>query len=1029
MTRPFLEFREEAKDEAAQRFVDWLGAHTIDSARGMQEQEALDDPSDRLWLGRLAPDAIAAASGRDARLERLEPCEVGFRLLPKHQGPWDMKLTVELRLWRKEKDKSWHKIALPAKTIDIHAMPGASRRYAQHELTSHLREASGCIGFSAEFQCGSSTDWRGREVVSITLVNTSDKDGCKPFDSRFYELVVHLNGVETDPFELEALEESFRFDRLVPGYGINCGIRHDQGQFTTIDTPSFDRARPDFWGADTDAPDLHFASVARDPLSPAHVLLNAHTEWGARHWGSLALDQRAKAEEWGEEMRAAAETAAKAFHEENSRIRRGVDVLAFDKQLARAFCLMNEAMVIVGERKGYLEWRPFQFGFLLSNLVSLVDDAEEDIADIVWFATGGGKTETYLGLLVTAAFYDRLRGKTAGITAWSRFPLRLLSLQQMQRFADVMAAAELVRRYHRVEGSAYSVGFLVGDDSTPNKWRRRDQDKSSRYDPDDKSLVERFRMLQACPFCGNPALKMAFNTGRWTYEHRCGAEGCEWPEKALPFHIVDEEVYRFLPTVVVGTLDKAAMIGLQQAMRGFVAAPRGVCPKAGHGFTYNPSGTSPCGCLVPDCVEQPKPLPFSKEMFAPTFRLQDELHLLRDSLGAVDGHYEAALDGLQKELTGRRAKILASSATLSGYEKQSEVLYRRRARVFPQPSPTPREGFWSRPSKKRMRRFVALAPRGATIEFAVDRLMSELQIGVRRLWREPAAVCQELGIDERFADFLLEQYGTTVVYGNTLRDLDAVSRSATTQLVGVEGKVRSVTLTGRVQFDQISGILDDLQKLDAKRPFEERIHLITASSMMSHGVDVDRLNIMIVLGLPLTTAEFIQATARVGRRWPALVLVVHKMGRERDAGVYRLFEKFVEQGDRFVEPIPITKRSRRVLHRTIPGIEGARLLHVHAAAARERFTTVGHLRQKIARGEFVGEREAEAIISYLDFDDTTEAEHQADVRNALELYGERVQRPTTEGKDWFVKVWPKNRQPMMSLRDVEDQVPVYLRRD
>jgi len=300
---------------------------------------------------------------------------------------------------------------------------------------------------------------------------------------------------------------------------------------------------------------------------------------------------------------------------------------------------------------------------------------------------------------------------------------------------------------------------------------------------------------------------------------------------------------------------------------------------------------------------------------------------------------------------------------------------------------------------------------------------------VRKLWRAPADICAELSIDVRFADFLLEQYGTNVIYGNTLRDLDAVSRSATTQLVGVEGPVRSVSLTGRTLFENISGILDDLQKHDATRPFEERIHLITASSMMSHGVDVDRLNVMIVLGLPLTTAEFIQATARVGRKWPSIVLVVHKMGRERDASVYRLFEKFVEQGDRFVEPIPITKRSRRVLRRTIPGLEGARLLHIHAPAAPDRFTTVAHLRQRIAAKQFSPDTEGEALNTYLTFDEVTEEDHRRDVQQDLSLYTERVLRPTTEAKDWYVKVWPKNRQPMMSLRDVEEQVPVHLRRD
>jgi hypothetical protein len=252
--------------------------------------------------------------------------------------------------------------------------------------------------------------------------------------------------------------------------------------------------RPLFWGAETDTPALDFESLARDPLPAARQLVNVHAEWGAVHWDRRALSERAQAEGWAPEMTGAAMAAADEFDVEQRRIATGLDLLSRDERLGQAFRHMNEAMAIVGDRKGYAGWRPFQFGFLLANIASLVDKSKEpNVVDIVWFATGGGKTETYLGLLVTAAFYDRLSRKLAGITAWSRFPLRLLSLQQMQRFADAMAAAEIVRRRHEIKGAAFSVG-------SPNKWRRRDQERTARYDPDDKALVERFRMLQACPF-------------------------------------------------------------------------------------------------------------------------------------------------------------------------------------------------------------------------------------------------------------------------------------------------------------------------------------------------------------------------------------------------------------------------------------------------------------------------------------------------------------------------------------------------
>jgi hypothetical protein len=600
----------------------------------------------------------------------------------------------------------------------------------------------------------------------------------------------------------------------------------------------------------------------------------------------------------------------------------------------------------------------------------------------------------------------------------------------MQRFADAMAAAEIVRRRHDIPGHAFSVGFLVGDGATPNRVRRPEQDEKTRYDPDDANFPKRFRMLQRCPFCNNTDLKMKFDTANWTLQHRCGAATCPWPEKALPFFIVDEELFRFLPTVIVGTLDKAALIGWQQAMRGIFAAPRGCCSRPGHGFTYNPSGRSPTGCLVPDCKEAVDPLPWDAKLFGPTFRLQDELHLLRDSLGAVDGHYEAALDGIQQAVTGCTPKILASSATLSGYQKQCDVLYRRPARVFPQPGPSPHDGFWSVPTNSLMRDYVAIAPRGATIEFAVDRLLTELQIAVRRLAKEPEAVCAAIGVDARFSDFLISQYATTVVYGNTLRDLDAVTRSSRTQLVGEDGPitpVNMVSLTGRTQFEDVAQTLDALQTHDEIKPFDDRIHVITASSMMSHGVDVDRLNVMIVLGLPLTTAEFIQATSRVGRRWPALVLVVHKMGRERDASIFRSFEKFVEQGDRFVEPIPITKRSRRVLEKTLPGLEMSRLLHVHAPAFEGRFTTVQAVRHSLQVGEIVVAQEKEALVEYLHLDPIAEEEHIADIEDALDRYFDRMSTPGRRVTEWFGSVWTK--KPMTSLRDVEEPVPVHLKRD
>lgn len=406
-------------------------------------------------------------------------------------------------------------------------------------------------------------------------------------------------------------------------------------------------------------------------------------------------------------------------------------------------------------------------------------------------------------------------------------------------------------------------------------------------------------------------------------------------------------------------------------------------------------------------------------LYGPSFRLQDELHLLRDSLGAVDSHYEALYDALQQELCGRKPKILASSATLTGYEKQVDVLYRRVARVFPVPPPRAGGGFWTADSSSLMRRFVAIAPRGVTIEYTVDRLLTELQIAVRDLARDPVATCAEIGIDTKFSADLLSSYGTNVVYGNTLRDLDAVVRSMETQVL-VPGAINTASLTGKTDFSDVREILERLQNPEAS--FDERLHIVSASSMMSHGVDVDRLNVMVMLGIPLSAAEFIQATARVGRRFPGIMFVVHKIGRERDAGIFRSFRQFIEQGDRFVEPIPVTRRSRRVLDRTVAGLELARLLVIHEASSGTALTTLRTFKEYVAAGKFDVGMELDALIGTLGLESELDEPLKKDLKTWFDELRHNILVPPNDAR--FPSDLSPSGPPMLSLRDVEKQVPV-----
>lgn len=1006
-------------DTAREKFVDWLARRMTLAGRGDCDDVLKVEPSGKYWLGRLQSAEAVAESDWGDRGERLEPCAFGIKVKPRGAGPWRFRVVTSFRVWLWDKSaKIWKKtgpvcvgfaIEVPVR-IGIH-------RYGEREIASALASVTGRDGLAARIDVEVDTGQSGDHELSVSLVNCSPKEHPDFKDTRLYQCELRVEDLDTLPFMLEALEDSFRYDRRIEAYGINCGVRTESGAIVTEDAVTVDRRRPRYWSVDDPMPTMRFADLAVDPIGPAEALLSALRSWGAANWAATALEHRAETEGWSTEMREQAARAAEEFEHECERLAKGIELLKSDEALFRAFTGMNRAMSFSARGK-YDSWRPFQLGFLLANLSSVVDkEREPDVVDVVWFATGGGKTETYLGLLVTAALYDRMTGKASGITAWSRFPLRMLSLQQTQRFADAIASAEMVRREMGLGGDGFSLGFFVGQGATPN--RIPENPKPGEPDPDDDQMPARYQVLEYCPFCHERSITMEFDRRTWRLEHRCGNSACVANGDALPIYVVDEEIYRFLPTVVVGTLDKAASIALQASMRGMVGAPLGVCSKEGHGYTYAPRSSRPSGCLVPGCRGTRQPLPMEEDRYGPSFRLQDELHLLRDSLGAVDSHYEALYDALQDELCGRKPKILASSATLTGYEKQVNVLYRRAARVFPVPPPRTGGGFWTADSESLMRRFVAIAPRGVTIEYTVDRLLTELQIAVRDLARDPVSTCAEIGIDPQFSAELLSLYGTNVVYGNTLRDLEAVMRSMETQVL-VPGAINTASLTGKTDFSEVRKILERLQSPEDS--FEERLHIVSASSMMSHGVDVDRLNVMVMLGIPLSAAEFIQTTARVGRRFPGLVFVVHKIGRERDAGVFRSFRQFVEQGDRFVEPIPVTRRSRRVLDRTVAGLELARLLVIHEASSGTALTTSRAFKDYVSSGKFDVDVELNALIEALGLQSELDEPLRKDLRVWFDELRHNILVPPNDAR--FPSDLSPSGPPMLSLRDVEKQVPV-----
>jgi hypothetical protein len=281
-------------------------------------------------------------------------------------------------------------------------------------------------------------------------------------------------------------------------------------------------------------------------------------------------------------------------------------------------------------------------------------------------------------------------------------------------------------------------------------------------------------------------------------------------------------------------------------------------------------------------------------------------------------------------------------------------------------------------------------------------------------------VCAEASIDLAHVDALLNFYGTDVIYGSTLYDVEAAQRSLDSN-VSV-GQLNSVQLTGQTAFDEVREILERLERPEDE--FVERIHVVAASSMLSHGVDISRLNVMVMLGLPLTTAEFIQTTARVGRTLPGLVYVLHKIGRERDAVTFRHFHHFVTQGDRFVEPIPVTRRSRKVLELTLPGAMAARRLAIwEPQSADQRLTMITKLRDFVHGLGLTEDSESLGLAKALGFLGSMDELLRSDIQRWMHTWFSNLD-DVASGKKFPHELSPTG-DAMRSLRDVEEPAPIF----
>jgi hypothetical protein len=577
------------------------------------------------------------------------------------------------------------------------------------------------------------------------------------------------------------------------------------------------------------------------------------------------------------------------------RMVRGAELLQQDADILLAFRLANEAMLrqmrhakkdLAGSRRRRAQaatppstyepvgtWYAFQLAFALLTLKGLADpedqNQERDIVDLIWFPTGGGKTEAYLLLAAFEIFRRRIvhGDRGLGTAVISRYTLTLLTTQQFQRAATTICACEAIRGENpdRLGATPISIGLWVGQSMTPNRYadaREEVERLTEANEPDDKFLLER------CPWCGTEIVPRersedlddyGLQATDTSFAFNCPSSECSF-HGGLPVHVVDDDLYDHPPSFLLGTVDKFAGLAWE--------------PRSGVFFGRK------------------------AHSLPPTLIIQDELHLLTGPLGTTVGLYEAAIERLC-ENEGRLPKVVASTATIRRAPEQVLGLFGRDVHLFPPSGLSADDAHFAKVDHRVSGRlYVGLMAQGHTADTATVHSVSAML---------------QAPVDLQLSDPAKDAYWTLVAYHSSLREL---GRTVTIARDDVTSRLRALIKNREVRQFDVEELTSNvgrsmqtrlLERLNLAWDEKGGIDFIATTNMLSVGVDIPRLGLMLMNGQPKATAEYIQATSRVGRDFhPGLVFSLFRATRPRDRSHYENFLPYHAALYRHVEPTSVT---------------------------------------------------------------------------------------------------------------------------
>ena len=791
-------------------------------------------------------------------------------------------------------------------------------------------------------------------LVNKTIAFTDDDrdrglDETSIFDTG---LKIHINNGTVVPFEFLLAQKDYRKTPLMIAKGINCTVlRNTSHKILTTETlPKF---KQPFYRTKADSGIKFEEFDSNNPWALLEHLYESMNDYSSE-WKTY-LENEGKNELSQNEYKEC-DLDRNKFIEESTNFKLGIECLRKSQQLGKSFSLMNRVFHRLGQKSGgkIVEWRLFQICFIVSQLPSLfwrennsskTSDFDKAVynsfnkASILWFPTGGGKTEAYLGLVATSLIFDRLRGKKSGLNTWMRFPLRMLSLQQMERLMRVIAELNILKEENNelLNGDPFTVGYYVGATVTPNKI---DQSDMNFYENNEKNK-KKILILRRCPYCSSK-VTIECKRSTWQIVHKCSNEECFSNNSksmgilkgSLPLYIVDNEIYRFIPSVLVGTVDKLAIVGHNLGFTHLLSGASQKC--ADHGYAQYDK------CMVlyeTNCKNSKKTKLDTTQVHkdpGPSLLIQDELHLLNAELGVFNSHYEGLLQYICSN-NYLPPKILAATATIESYERHALHLYLKEANRFPQPSWKIGESFYATSLPKTSRRtYLGILCHSKSIDDAASRVLLLYLSEIRRMKSNidlVKSILDDDSLDEEVINNLLAVYDFCLAYvnrkitGSTL--LDKVSRANKDFSYNNIPNIETDLLTGDRLQDDIGATFDRIEQ-ERTRYNYPKLDVVAATSLISHGVDLERINMMVMCGMPSHYAEYVQSSSRSARSHPGFVFTCFLSKDSRELSQYEMFLPMHENIDSLIESVAINRFASFAPEKTVPGLLSSLLLNYYS---------------------------------------------------------------------------------------------------